>query len=408
MYYTIDQLKHAVFKQVYDVYDVFINYFGEDFVDLQGLPNDLYILPNDCCIEELPNFDISDEMLQGLTHSQHNVKPFILVYWPRVTVTNEYNKSIDIQDLYAKIELDYLGRIPTENRGFLLNRATYNVEQWTCDYMHSHIPGIPKSNLESFQLPCLGTGPIIQTISELKANIADSFDEIKWMLFCEELSRYVHVESIHGVPYRNLENVSIAHLSDSYKNYKYPRLPKFVIDRWKRAFRNDMDTLKDFIRFYLHHGHLTINYKNDNFIVGMSYYEYIIDISNAFISWCNNYISNREYYVNVNTLILHDIITKVIISSGKIYSTSCRIPSIDSYSSYIGRKVCDFKGREITLNITQQSDFVPQETTLLDNELASFILYNVLRTINYHYDNKYTEQHTSGELTSTSKRVQYV
>ena len=35
--------------------------------------------------------------------------------------------------------------------------------------MHSHICSIPKDCLEEFQQPCLGSGPIIQTINNLKA-----------------------------------------------------------------------------------------------------------------------------------------------------------------------------------------------------------------------------------------------
>ena len=38
MEYTINQLYKKVFQKVFDVYDVFSNFFGEDYVDLQ-IPN---------------------------------------------------------------------------------------------------------------------------------------------------------------------------------------------------------------------------------------------------------------------------------------------------------------------------------------------------------------------------------
>ena len=46
--------------------------------------------------------------------------------------------------------------------------------------------------------------------SEKKTLIEEyGFDETKWMLFCHELSLYVTVESLEGVPYNHLENVHL-------------------------------------------------------------------------------------------------------------------------------------------------------------------------------------------------------
>lgn len=227
MQYTINELRQKLSTDVLNVYEVFKNYFGEENVDLQDIPDEervvdmIYACTDITNIETSFPIEISDADYDSIASRFRSAKPFILVHWPTVTVTNEYNRSITIKDLYAKIKLDCEGRIPTENRGFLLNRATYSVEQWVSSYMHSHIAQIPKDNLERFQEPCLGSGPIIDTINSLKADITEGFDEIRWMLFCEELSRYVTVESIAGVPYNHLENVGMGTILSEYTGFNY-------------------------------------------------------------------------------------------------------------------------------------------------------------------------------------------
>ena len=171
-------------------------------------------------------------------------------------MTNENDKSIIIQDLYAKIELDAKGNIPTEDRGFTLNRATYPMEQWVCGYMHSHISNIPKGNLTSFQSPCLGTGPINNTVLELKNNC----DSTEWMLFCQELSMYVTVESLRGGPYIRMETIGSKRQSSDYTDFKLTSrsirevIGSYWIPQDKREYFNSI--YSGFIPYYLEHGHL--------------------------------------------------------------------------------------------------------------------------------------------------------
>ena len=40
MQYTINELKHKIFKDVYDVYEIFQNFFDEEHTDLQNIPDD--------------------------------------------------------------------------------------------------------------------------------------------------------------------------------------------------------------------------------------------------------------------------------------------------------------------------------------------------------------------------------
>lgn len=119
----------------------------------------------------------------------------IIVWWPEVIVSNEYNKSCVIKDLYALVRICNDG---TLSGSFRLNRSSYSYDQWKTKYCHSHVQRIYRSedNLTYWREPCLGSGPIRQTISSLQLD----FDEDVWRLFIFELDQYVRHESIEGVP----------------------------------------------------------------------------------------------------------------------------------------------------------------------------------------------------------------
>jgi hypothetical protein len=408
MQYTINEFRKEAFKEVYQVYKVFQDFFGEDSVDLQGLPDDDIIAfrfnEHDIPMREDGScYEANGNSFNSVIRDFSNARPFILVYWPRVRVTNENDKSIIIQDLYAKIELDAKGCIPTEDHGFQLNRATYPMEQWVYGYMHSHISTIPKSNLTSFQSPCLGTGPIIQTINSLRANISEGFDETKWMLFCHELSLYVTVESLAGIPYNHLENVHLNSVLSSYG--KYDENYGVALNMCNRVSSLE---LKEFILYYIHNGHLAINYQNGVFKVGMSYFDYMIDISNSFIEYFNTHFDNKHI---AQQCFDHCVLYHSIASNGHFFdpNTSDTIPDV---SQYVGKKICIFKGRDVTLRIMEPSKEEPQKTTVLNHGLAMYILNNILKIINYRYTNEYTRQHCQGSTAAlpatTGQRVYYI
>ena len=275
MEYTVNQLYHHLFENPLNIYDIFKGFFGEDYIDMQlenpssikkillaKICDDVFLY--DESVEENYNlpFEVSNEQLANLKVLFRDERFIIYVWWPHVTVTNEFDKSVNIQDLYAKIEIQNDGRIPYECSGFLLNRATYSKDQFVSDYMHSHINGIPKSNFTEFLNPCLGRGPIKETIGTLK----NEYDEATWMLFCQELSMYVTVESIAGVPWRRMEAIGSKSLSLEYRGYNLNKANK---SNFMSVFTDE--NLKNFIQYYLKYGHLSIRYVKDKFTYGMPY-----------------------------------------------------------------------------------------------------------------------------------------
>lgn len=333
------------------VVDIFIDYYGEDKIDLQPI--------------------------NGSSDS------FILIYFPRVTVTNEHDRSIDITELYVRIKVDSQGKLIGT---FTLNRAEYTIEQWIGNYMHSHVKTIPKSSLSSFQSSCLGNGPIVGTCT----NLNNIFDEDIWRLFTLELDKYVHTESLSGVPYKYLESVGInndsALLYISINNTQHER-PIFML--------NHNILLTKFIPYIIEKRIFSFNFDR-GYHIADSDYNIVIKTSNAFIEWYNSLPFSEqedEFGENLKRSMFDSrelILCKV--KNEKIYQC------IDSSSNYtrekekIGTLLWYFKDKLLRLNITgipgtDDSYTNDDENTsiLLHPSIVMYIVNKMLSIINYKY-----------------------
>lgn len=362
MQHSATPIPNPEHQEVCDIYEVFKNFFGEQYVDIQAKADSSYYL--------------------------------IYVWWPQVTVTNEYGQSVSIQDLYAKIKINNEGHIPFEFPGFLLNRATYSKEQFLSDYMHSHIRGIPKNDFTQFQSPCIGGGPIRNTINTLKTD----YDIAEWMLFCQELSMYVTVESIFGGPWRRMENIGSFITAIGYINYDfsfdYP-YPLF--------FTVSMQV--EFIKYYLTNGHLSLSFRNGQFICSMPFYEYIIDLSNAFISYCNQTFHTEN---DIQKLFNTNILQSLLVSNGKFYVIGSN-RSNQNLNQYRNKLVLIFKNKKIFTTITESSNnngFFP--ATVINSYLAMDILKNILKVINFRYKNEHNNSNRVSDSSQTCQRTIYV
>lgn len=402
MKYTINQLHDILYQRTLEIYDIFKNFFGEEYVDLQVISADHvktimrdFLSLNHIQGTDEEGYEMSKRYIDGLVASVEDIKSLIYVWWPAVTVTNENGKSIDIQDLYAKVEVKLNGQIPFEYIGFTLNRATYSARQFESNYMHSHIKEIPKSNLSTFMTPCLGIGPIRDTILTLKSN----YDEAIWMLFCEELSLYVTVESLKGGPWKKLENVGASNELLSHTGYNFE---KAISEVFLREFT--IGNLLGFINYYLKKGHLQLSFINGKFTCSMPYHEYIIDVSNAFIDYFNNHLhTTKEALSKCYT---DNLLYSVLYNNGKFYRGGDCI-SQQSLDNYQHKFVLRFKGKNIYSRIIAPSNTDVHPTTIINNTFAMFVLKNILRTINYRYRNEYNERRDQDPSTA-GKRVIYL
>lgn len=379
MQYTLQELKQHWFSRVYEVYGIFKDFFGEAYVDLQGLP------PDESYKEILQNYT-EDGIHYNIAYTSENplpATPFILVWWPAVTVTNEYGKSVDIQDLFAKIVLNCRGEIPDSEHGFRLNRSTYSLTQYKSDYLHSHISSIPRNPAE-FQRPCLGRGPIQNTIHSLKG----AYDPDLWMLFCQELSMYVTVESLAGIPYKKLE--SIGGTKDKNQSFSFRAGDKIECSSYDTPSLNDY---KNFIYYYLKNGNLKFSFHDGCFSIGMSCYDFLVDISNSFIDYFNKFLSAKY---PIKKLFYYGIIERKTVCDGFIYSDD----STRSYGppmSNIGRHVCWFKGQDITLKVfNNEKKAITEKAVILNFKLATAFLQAILTILNFRYNkNKKDNEHST-------------
>lgn len=239
----------------------------------------------------------------------------------------------------------------------------------------SHISSIPRDNFTKFQNPCTGSGPINVTISTLNRD----YDEDMWNMFCLELSKYVTVESVAGRPYHYLEALGTDNMEagiDRFVTYLCPYYHGDTLPIYK---------LRDFVRHFINTKKLKFNYVNGSYSIGMSLPEYIILISNEFISWYNDLFNKGEVTNTFDNLKTGRLLRECIISNGKIYYET-GITNMDNYLGYIGEKVCMFKGREITISITDITEVRNEnKSIILNTQTALYILNIILKVLNYRY-----------------------
>ena len=402
----IEELYNSLMDKPFRVLSIFNDFFGEDKVDMQGYlrldefkswmniePLSAYIPSSNIVsmdnndwniyrtqtITDLPE-DQVEKVVNGLTNITvkeiiGNVvfgEIFILVHFPHVRVTNEHNKFVDINHLWAKVRIMYDGTLSGK---FTLNRSEYTLLHFRSHYMHSHISSIPKSDFTQFQNPCTGSGPINGTISTLNRD----YDEDMWNMFCLELSKYVTVESVAGRPYHYLEKLGTNDMQVGEDKFITYLFPNYCV--------NDIlsDKFKEFVRYFINSKKLKFNYVNGSYSIGMSLIEFIVLISNEFIKWYNDQFNKGKLTTKFEDLKKHGILRECIIDNGKIYYDR-NINNANNYAQYIGKQVCMFKGKEITVDITDITKVGNEnKSIILDTQTALYILTTILKVLNYRY-----------------------
>ena len=410
----IEELYNSLMDRPLRVLSIFNDFFGEDKVDMQGywsldkfkswmnieplstyIPNGNIVSMNSndwsmyktLAITDLPGNQVekvvnvltNTTVKEGIGNTKFN-NIFILVHFPHVRVTNEHDRFVDINHLWAKVRVMYNG---TLSGGFTLNRSEYTLLHIRSHYMHSHISSIPTSDFTKFQSPCTGSGPINGTISTLNRD----YDEDMWNMFCLELSKYVTVESVAGRPYNYLEKLGTNNMEvgvDRFITYLSPNYYESVITS---------DKLREFVRYFINSKKLKFNYVNGSYSIGMSLIEFIVLISNEFIKWYNDQFNKEKLTAKFADLKRHGLLRECIIDKGKIYYDKGR-NTVNNYAQYIGKKVCVFKGREITVDITDIAEVRNEnKSIILDTQTALYILTTILKVLNYRYGrNKATHE----------------
>ena len=328
-----------------------------------------------------------DDTIEGSSFSRIN----ILVRFPEVRVTNENDKYVDIWELYARVTITCSG---TMHGDFGLNRSEYDLFQLRNGYMHSHISSIPFGRLTEFQSPCLGSGPIRGTIAAL--NDSDiGFDELRWELFCLELSRYVQVESLAGGPYHRLEE-----LGGSSMRVQSVTWPMYRDNQLRSYSSLNTGLYKDFMIWLLGKRKLRFGFLN-GYGIGMSYIQWTVFISNEFIEWYNIRYKEGVVTASYRELLSEGLLYRGVLNNNRIYTS--RYSASDNYLQYAGRPVCIFKGEPVLFKIrggnTDTND--DNMSTFLAPVIVEHFYKCILEVVNYEYGNE-------TQTTGTDKKVYFI
>ena len=322
---------------------------------------------------------------------------FIIISFPTVRITNEYDKYVDIKELWLKVPFNWMGK----GKGYFgVNRSNYPLNQFKHGYMHSHVSSIPKSNFENFQTPCTGRGPINSSLSTL----AIGYDEGIWQLLCLELDRYTRVESIDGVPHYRLEQIPAPEMGAAKDGFTMDSLKGIV--HWTSIFGREQ--FKPFIKYLLETKKIRFNYSNGSYGLGMSFIDAVILISNEFINWYNVEYNKHTFDISYADLVSAGVINECIITNGKVYlPRQVRRGSSDDYQRYVGKKICTFKGRDIILTIDgvlSSEEESLNRTRILNLQYIEAIVCSMLRILNYGYG----RQERSETSTGVSPQTRYI
>ena len=410
-----ERLHNDLLKRPLQVYEIFKNFFGEELVDY----NDYYSLDivqdyfnyhseSNNILNEINTFiskcntyleDFSEEELDTFAEDANNYSNLleemknttsnhyaisIFIKFPHVKIENEEGNSLDIEDLFAKINIDSKGCIIGT---FTLCRTTYDRRQWAANYMHSHIKAIRRYEYYEeeelntyfghnigFRIPCLGTGPIKYTILTLSQdNDADI-----WNLFCLELSRYVKNESLKGGPYHRLGTITKQNLTV----YSLKNFDSTVCDPLNNYLKSFFysDLLKD---IYLRlEKHLIIN--NGYIDYNFSPLDYLLYFSKAFIDFYNLHQNYRTTFP-INVLLKRKILLKSVIKDNKYFILNNLNEDEINNEEYEGLEMFKFKGVMQYLHINEGLHLLEEQNIIytLSPIYISTIRAHILNVLNY-------------------------
>ena len=409
-----NRLHDDLLKEALQVYEVFKEFFTEELVDYRDYItpdkindrldkilikftdykfNDYKFNDDYCSLGRVPEKELDECIEDGdnyakllnIVKNDCNYAMHILIKFPKVTISNEYNQSIDIQDLFVKVCLDTKGLIIGT---FSMIRTTYSLIQWTSNYMHSHINGITEQcphretreldkffgNDIAFKIPCLGTGPIKNTIMTL---IQDSDLDI-WKLFCLELSRYVRNESLIGIPYMKLNAVS----QNNTTLYNLNKV--FAQNRSSDIFYNNSTYSKILKIIFKNLTHKFI-ISNNKFTCTLTPLEYVIYFSDIFIRYYNSPEGNHfRLNHSLNELLSKGYIYIAEIKNGKLYTIGANNNSANPYFCN-NKELFKFKGIVQHLKIVQEKNLQDKDRSIyiLSPTLVNSMRIKILSILDY-------------------------
>lgn len=282
----------------------------------------------------------------------------ILIHFPEVTVTNEINQSTVIYDFFARVPLKKDGKLASE---FRFVKTTYTDRELPSRYMHSHCHSINLSHPEVWETPCLGSGPIRNTVASLMTD----YDTHKWTLFFWELDKYTQVESLSGIPYLKLSSLGIGDRNTT--KIETFRNTELQIPEEKK------EALRMFIKSYLSTNLFEFSIIKERAVLGVSFLEWLVEFTKYYKKW---EIAATE--ANVPTF--SEFLIEYMIKDNVLYQ---KVAS--NIRAKIGMPMLTFKGKTYTFTV-KNTEMQAKTYTLLSVDFACTILQKLFNYINCCYD----------------------
>ena len=307
----------------------------------------------------------------------------VIIRWKKVKVSNEKDEYTNIYNLFARINVSAEMRLA--NSSFELLKSTYTRSQLISGYSHSHLPGRENNTILLWGHPCLGNGPIINTLNTL----ASEYDADEWLLFLAELDTYVHTESLKGGPYMYLSSIGHTYHGNEY-NSKYSRanlctriyseIPEKILIPWMTEFFKHCIRARIFKFFVL----------NNQICIDMSNKECLI-IGNEFVKWFN---MHHKYYSSIfgsiyKFLYKKELLFEVSKEKGLLYRKGKKKLLSDSRKRLVGSYMFTFKSKEVCLEMIEDEESATVKyASVLNENVLCFIKTRLLTYLNMYYGKK--------------------
>ena len=362
------------------------NYSRSEFLRItKDIPNnELNLLNEDIFKEVYPKIRdkfIRKYVLDGSGRSQ------ITVYYPEVEIENEHGRKHTIKDVFLRTIVNANGSM---GGVFSMVRSTLTPAEAMVGYEHSHKMRLGRNSYSistpSFNNMCTGEGPINRTMSFLNRE----FSEEKWMLYCYELDKYIHTESISGGPYIRMEQIN----SNNGNRNTSITTTDFSNGNNNAGINNDSSKLlvMEFIEYLIKEDNpINITYSNNEYTLGMSYLDYNLTLSNLFIKWYNKKLEEKPL-LGLNDLIRYGVLVKALVANNSIIQKRQGSSNEDMIRGFTRvnerrNRVITFKGKVFNFKIEDEflNSNSENESILLNPALTGVILKTILEHININY-----------------------
>ena len=350
-------------KEVMGVYQSAVEHFGEDKVDLQpftgelpwyelSIPTQLEKLCDWLCIDvdDFTYCHIRDKYLSSLETKPSMMQKFlgsiteksllkssmpiysIVVHFHNLTITNEQGDSTLIEDMYANIPIRGNG---TLYQKIYWARTTFSNRHYRHEYRHSHLTRNTEAQWSS---PCLGSGPIIMTMLTLDTDCSIDF----WGLFWLELDNCLKVESLQGIPYAYMkdltEKISVRSYADYIESYT---VPNYCTDYLEPTIKKLLKSKK-----------LNWSFVVNSFRETTPFTDFIILASNVFLESLDD-MDEATASTMWEKLIFIKLLKSVTISSGGVINTYSG--QEDPVPPFTKPSEIRFKGKEVQQIILEET-----------------------------------------------------